>query len=216
MYERVHHCLDGDLPRSALTAAEEAEYAALHGAVQAARAHVSAVRFPDLTARVMEAIPAAPPVAAVAPSLATRLASRARAALAWTVTPRTFVLRPAWGVAGALAMVLLLALAPRVQRELAGPSPERAMVYVQFRLDAPGATRVELAGSFSNWQPRHRLREVAPGVWSVTVPLGPGVYDYQFVVDGKEWVPDPAARPVDDGFGGTNSRLYLTPGRAQT
>jgi hypothetical protein len=215
MYERVHQCLDGELPRSALSPAEEAELAALNDAVQAARAHVAAPRFPDLTARVMQALPAAPVAAPAvhAPSLGERL----RAALAWTWTPRSFVLRPAYGFAGALAMALLLALAPRVERGLGGPAAQPAqVVYVQFRLDAPGATRVELAGSFSNWQPRHQLREVAPGVWNVTVPLGPGVYDYQFVVDGKQWVPDPAARPVDDGFGGTNSRLYLTPGRAQT
>jgi len=216
MYERVHLSLDGELPRSALTAAEEAEYAALHGAAEAARAHVSAARFPDLAARVMEAIPAAAPAVVVAPARAPSLAARARAALAWAWAPRSFVLRPAYGFAGALAMVLLLALAPRLRREAAGPAPAAAVVYVQFRLDAPGATRVELAGSFSNWQPRHALREVAPGVWNVMVPLRPGVYDYQFVVDGKQWVPDPAARPVDDGFGGTNSRLYLTPGRAQT
>jgi hypothetical protein len=29
------------------------------------------------------------------------------------------------------------------------------------------------------------------------------------VVDGREWVPDPYAPQIGDGFGGTNSRLTL-------
>ncbi len=48
-------------------------------------------------------------------------------------------------------------------------------------------------------------------MWSVTVPLEPGVHDYAFVVDGEQWRPDPLAPSVDDGFGGTNSRLALLP-----
>ena len=50
---------------------------------------------------------------------------------------------------------------------------------------------------------------MAPGVWTITVPLTQGVHDYAFVVDGRQWIPDPYAPRVDDGFGGTNSRLTL-------
>ena len=35
------------------------------------------------------------------------------------------------------------------------------------------------------------------------------VHDYAFVVDGREWVPDPYAPGIGDGFGGINSRLTL-------
>ena len=84
------------------------------------------------------------------------------------------------------------------------------MLYVQFRLEAPGAASVELAGSFTNWNSAVRLDETIPGVWSTLVALEPGVYDYAFVIDGQTWVVDPVAPRVEDGFGGVNSRLFLT------
>ena len=89
------------------------------------------------------------------------------------------------------------------------PLPGTQRLYVQFRLEAPEASTVRLAGSFNGWKPTYELREAAPGVWTALVPLDPGVYDYTFVVDGKQWVPDPYAPQVDDSFGGTNSRLFL-------
>ena len=70
-------------------------------------------------------------------------------------------------------------------------------------------SRVQLAGSFTNWERRYELHEMAPGLWSITVPLSLGVHDYSFLVDGEHWVPDPYASRVRDGFGGTNSRLTL-------
>jgi 1,4-alpha-glucan branching enzyme len=85
------------------------------------------------------------------------------------------------------------------------------VMYVQFKIEAPGAASVELAGSFTEWTSGVQLVETAPGVWSALVALEPGVYDYGFVVDGELWMVDPTAPEVDDGFGGTNSRLFLTP-----
>jgi 1,4-alpha-glucan branching enzyme len=79
---------------------------------------------------------------------------------------------------------------------------------VQFHLET-AAMRVQLAGSFTNWEPRYELRQSAPGIWTITVPLTEGVHDYAFVVDGQQWVPDPHAPQIGDGFGGTNSRLAL-------
>ncbi|MEX0912764.1 MAG: glycogen-binding domain-containing protein, partial [Gemmatimonadota bacterium] len=90
--------------------------------------------------------------------------------------------------------------------ESAGPQPT---IYVQFRLDAPGAQRVELAGSFTDWAPAHQLHETGAGVWTVVVPLEPGVHDYTFVIDGERWIVDPNAPSVEDDFGGSNSRLFL-------
>lgn len=79
---------------------------------------------------------------------------------------------------------------------------------MQFRLEAD-ATQVQLAGSFTNWALSYELHQIAHGVWTVTVPLTPGVHDYAFVLDGQRWVADPYAPHVDDGFGGMNSRLTL-------
>jgi 1,4-alpha-glucan branching enzyme len=93
--------------------------------------------------------------------------------------------------------------APLLVTESADPR-----LFVQFRLQAE-ASNVRLAGSFTNWEPAYELHQMAPGVWTITVPLSQGVHDYAFVVDGQQWMPDPYAPRINDGFGGTNSRLTL-------
>jgi 1,4-alpha-glucan branching enzyme len=87
---------------------------------------------------------------------------------------------------------------------------EGTTVFVQFRLDAPEASEVRLAGSFTGWEPRHALHRAEDGVWTVMVALEPGIHDYAFVVDGSTTGGSiPSAPRVDDGFGGENSRLAL-------
>ena len=115
------------------------------------------------------------------------------------------------GLATAAAVLLLLVPYARLTSPTgaqAGRGSADPQVFVQFRLDA-SASRVQLAGSFTNWEPRFDLHQSAPGIWTITVPLTQGVHDYAFVVNGKQWIPDPYAPHIDDGFGGTNSRLAL-------
>lgn len=52
------------------------------------------------------------------------------------------------------------------------------------------ATKVEVAGEFSNWKAMPLANDGA-GNWSTTLHLKPGYYGYKFVVNG-EWVLDPA------------------------
>lgn len=126
--------------------------------------------------------------------------------------PREIAIRPAFVLVGVgavfiLGLVAYRGEAPAVTEQVAsgGAAPP---VFVQFRLEA-AASRVQLAGSFTNWEPRYELLQYAPGIWMITVPLTQGVHDYAFVIDGREWVPDPYAPRIGDGFGGTNSRLTL-------
>jgi 1,4-alpha-glucan branching enzyme len=91
------------------------------------------------------------------------------------------------------------------------PAQAAPEIYVHFRLDAPDASSVHLAGDFTGWEPSYELHESQPGVWTVVVPLAAGVHDYAFVIDGETWTPDPLATSVDDGFGGRNSRMSLLP-----
>jgi hypothetical protein len=83
---------------------------------------------------------------------------------------------------------------------------------VKFVLVAPQAVRVSLVGDFNNWDPTATPLERTPtgGTWSVTVPLSPGRHEYSFVVDGKQWLPDPSAplAPVD-GLGAPNSVVLV-------
>jgi 1,4-alpha-glucan branching enzyme len=51
-----------------------------------------------------------------------------------------------------------------------------------------GARKVSLAGDFTDWQPLAMRKR--NGVFSVTVPVGPGRHEYKFVVDGH-WRTDP-------------------------
>ena len=89
------------------------------------------------------------------------------------------------------------------------PTPDAApRLFVQFRLETD-AMNVQLAGSFTNWEPAYQLHQMSPGVWTIAVPLPQGVHDYAFIVDGQRWVADPYAPRINDGFGGTNSRLTL-------
>ena len=85
---------------------------------------------------------------------------------------------------------------------------------VLFKLeDAPGR-QVFVAGSFSDWQPKHKLSDKdGRGVYTARIQLVPGEYEYKFVVDG-EWRLD-AANPnfVPNDFGTLNSLLTVTAGK---
>jgi hypothetical protein len=124
----------------------------------------------------------------------------------------------ALGVALAIGMALFVA--PRQRPFIAsalhvgaasGEAAGDHHVVVRFALEARGANRVAVAGSFNDWNPEGLPMEDVnrDGVFVTTVALPPGIHEYMFVVDG-EWVPDPAAserRP--DGFGRQNSLLRL-------
>jgi hypothetical protein len=160
---------------------------------------------PDVRAAVMSRIEGLEPLASPR-----RFGMLARiASLLWA--PREISIRPAFALAGAGAVLILGLVSyqgeapPMTEQVASGGAPH---MFVQFRLEA-AASRVQLAGSFTNWEPRYELLQYAPGIWTITVPLTQGVHDYAFVVDGREWVPDPYAPQIGDGFGGTNSRLTL-------
>jgi hypothetical protein len=213
---RVNACLDGDLPLSALEPAERAAVEAIRAAAGAARTAVPALAVdlgPLVLRRIRElGLDARPtPVPAPAPAHAGGLRSVLDSL--WRPRRVAFGLRPAWGL-GAAAVVAGLLLATGSGSTDLERGPELAQappVYVQFRIEAAGAGNVTLAGSFSEWEPRHEMVETQPGVWTLIIPLEPGVHDYAFLVDGERWVADPAAPMIDDGFGGTNSRLSLLP-----
>lgn len=76
---------------------------------------------------------------------------------------------------------------------------------VTFRLRAPEASKVAVAGDLGSAKP---LTKDANGVWSVTVgPLAPELYDYAFIVDGLRTI-DPNNRDVKNA----TTSLVLVPG----
>ena len=79
-----------------------------------------------------------------------------------------------------------------------------------FKLNAPQAKRVSLAGSFINWDIKsHLAKKDSKGNWSVKVGLGPGKYEYKFFVDGN-WVNDSSCRRcVPNAFGSQNCTVEI-------
>jgi hypothetical protein len=210
MSQRIHDHLDGDAASEALSPAEHARLLEMEAAVDAAVRHLRSVRAPEMAGRVMAALP---------PRVERRrgVGDVTRGALEWIWRPRPvrLALRPAYGF-GALAAALAVASLPGAPAvvetaPMARAAAEAPPVYVQFRLEAAGASQVALAGTFTGWQPDVHLRQTRPGEWSVMLPLTPGVHDYAFVVDGRRWVADPHAAQIDDSFGGVNSRISLPP-----
>lgn len=103
------------------------------------------------------------------------------------------------------AVSLLVSCAALHNSEPDGPVP------AVFRLKAPGAKRVSVVGTFNGWDPQaHPLGGPdRNGIWSLSLPLPPGRYRYEFIVDGVRWVTDPNAQASEaDGFGARNSLLF--------
>jgi 1,4-alpha-glucan branching enzyme len=79
-------------------------------------------------------------------------------------------------------------------------------------LPANGARSVTVAGDFNGWKTdvTTLADDDGDGVFVGVVELPPGSYAYMFVVDGRDWVPDPYADSFqDDGFGNRNAVLRL-------
>jgi hypothetical protein len=203
MTKRLHQLLDGELPRTAASETELNEVAQTEAAIGAVLRALPTQPLPDLAAKVLQRIQGITPVPPPAPRFDY---ARRMARWFWSGRPVTLSWRPvyAFGLA-------LMVLVPAVLWD-AQPTGAPQQVLVQFRLDAPQATGVALAGNFSDWQPKYQLTRTAGGVWTVTIPLEPGVHKYSFVVDGDDWQADPLAPSVSDGFGGQNSQIaVLTP-----
>ncbi|MDD4900462.1 MAG: glycogen-binding domain-containing protein [Candidatus Omnitrophica bacterium] len=85
-----------------------------------------------------------------------------------------------------------------------------SMKPMMFKLKAPQAKRVSLAGSFNNWDIKAlSAKKDTRGNWSVKVNLKPGKYEYKFFVDGQ-WVNDPSCRScVSNSFGTQNCTVEI-------
>ena len=89
------------------------------------------------------------------------------------------------------------------------PTTERQRV-VEFRIKAPDASKVYLAGEFNSWSETDMpMSKQANGEWTASIALKPGRYQYKFIID-DTWTPDPDnSERVDDGYNGFNSVIEI-------
>lgn len=80
---------------------------------------------------------------------------------------------------------------------------------VTFTLNAPGANKVMLAGTFNNWRGESTPMRKGKNGWETTMLLKPGKYEYKFIVDGN-WINDPNNRwSVSNSYGSQNSVIEV-------
>lgn len=83
-------------------------------------------------------------------------------------------------------------------------------VVIFFLRNNKQAKKVELAGSFTNWQNAAIQMRLTDSGWIAAVPLAAGKHWYKFIVDGR-WITDPEnIQNENDGKGNTNSVYYKT------
>lgn len=163
-----------------------------------------------------------------------------RERFAWATRPRPIALPPLVSTALAAGLVgigvlvgwqlsdrdapaqLATASAPGGETAVAAPAPRAAVAggrdlnpvssdgVVKFVLVAPQASQVAVVGDFNGWSPTATPMTRQGGTWTAAVPLEPGRHIYAFVVNGEQWMPDPAA-PLspEDGFGVSNSVVLV-------
>lgn len=75
----------------------------------------------------------------------------------------------------------------------------------EFKLYAPEAKKVSVAGSFNNWSTtENKAKKDSKGNWKAKLSLKPGTYEYKFFVD-NNWINDPSSSSVYNTFGTQNS-----------
>ncbi|MDD5772858.1 MAG: hypothetical protein PHX78_05250 [bacterium] len=118
-----------------------------------------------------------------------------------------------WNVAAVFSLLLLVGISVYLFPKNRFIDSE--VVNVKFQLELPaghvGINTISLAGDFNGWDTKAMVLNPSDNnKWTLDVPLKKGRYQYMFVIDGREWMPDPVAgKLVDDGFGGKNSLLEL-------
>lgn len=150
----------------------------------------------------------------------TRPPVRAEQGRPWWTRKRAVALSPFGGLALAAGFAGVVALGTLAAVREGASAPDASVAtaarvdtvhLVRFVIQQAGAQRVSLAGDFNGWsRDALPLEASADGsVWSVTLPLAAGRYEYAFVVDGERWIADPHSRTVQDEFGGETSVLRL-------
>ena len=131
--------------------------------------------------------------------------------------PRTVTFVPIkWApiLAGLLMLAVIPSLLPVHQSSSlpVAQSVSTQQATLTFTFEDPNARQVALIGSFNRWTPGGGVKTEKHGhKWIFHIKVEPGRYEYAFLVDGEEIVPDPqAVFRRNNGFGTPNSIAYAT------
>ncbi|MCD6460693.1 AAA family ATPase [bacterium] len=82
---------------------------------------------------------------------------------------------------------------------------------IRFDCFAPDAQSVQLVGDFNNWCPNqiHMLNSDGNGIWTKTLLLDKGKYQYRYIIDGQ-WIHDQRNKKTEySPYGGLNSVIEI-------
>jgi 1,4-alpha-glucan branching enzyme len=81
---------------------------------------------------------------------------------------------------------------------------------IEFRVKAPSANWVGIAGDFNAWNPSSlTAKKDKVGIWKAVAEVSKGTHEYKFVIDGA-WIADPScSRRTVNSFGSENSVLVV-------
>jgi glycosidase len=92
---------------------------------------------------------------------------------------------------------------------LLGKKSVKQDVTISFDPKGQKYKSVAVKGQMNEWNVQKGVMVLEKGVWKIKLEVDPGLYQYVFVVDGKE-MPDPANKAkVDNNMGGFNSLLSI-------
>jgi len=134
----------------------------------------------------------------------------------WAKSPKSYTITPLRLAPLAMVLIGILVVSGYWifrQKDFGSyPSQAESSIPVVFNLNIPEAHGVSVVGTFNGWKPRGYEMQFNPEkkIWSLTIRLPEGRYEYAFLVDGQRILPDPEASLYqDDGFGSESSVMIL-------
>jgi hypothetical protein len=136
--------------------------------------------------------------------------------LRWARSPRSLTFTPLQAALAASLFILVSAVG--VSQLLRNDHPHLSqptapgMAPITLTLNMPEARSVSVVGTFNAWDDKgyEMKKDRKKGAWTLVLHLPVGHYEYAFVLDGKELIPDPRAEFYqDDGFGNQNAVLIV-------